>query len=140
MLFIPFALKRMMRVYLIVPFFLLSFLIIYNIGLFDKYSFIDSDLIFHKTLIDTLLDKQLFQNDLVIQFYVKTYPRGYHFLLTVLSGLNLSLPQISKILGLILSFITPFLFYFLGKEIYSDNKAAFFSGLFWGRSSNNSSG
>ncbi len=128
--FIPFALKRMTRWTLVLPFFLVSFFIISNIGFLDQYSFIDGDLVFHKSLVDNLMDKQLFENDKAVQCFVKIYPKGYHFLLICLSYFKLSVPQISKLLGVILSFITPFLFYLLGKEIYQDNKAAFFRWLF----------
>ncbi|MBU1088036.1 MAG: hypothetical protein KKD05_11050 [Candidatus Omnitrophica bacterium] len=130
MFFVPFALNKMRRVYLVIPFFLLSCLVIFNIGLFDKYSFLDSALIFHKTLVDTLIDPSLFQNDQAIEYYLKTYPRGYHLVLALLTNLKLSVAQSSKLLGIILALITPFLFYFLGLELYPDKQIAFFSAIF----------
>ncbi|MCG2712338.1 MAG: glycosyltransferase family 39 protein [Candidatus Omnitrophica bacterium] len=130
MFFLPSALKKMVHWKLIVPFFFISCLAISNIGVFDQYSFVDPDLYFHKSLVDKLLDKQLFINDEAIKFYSEIYPKGYQYLLCFLSNFNLSIPQISKLLGIILSSIIPFLFYFLGKEIYQDRKLAFFSGLF----------
>jgi len=122
----------MIRVYLAIPFFLLSFLIIFNIGFLDKYSFVDSDLIFHKTLVDAVIDPSPFQRDIAIQYYLKVYPRGYHIIFALLSNFKLSVPQISKLLGIILALITPFLFYFLAREIYQNKETSFFSGLFCG--------
>ncbi|MBU1088041.1 MAG: hypothetical protein KKD05_11075 [Candidatus Omnitrophica bacterium] len=132
MFFIPFALKKMQRLYLVVPFFLLCFLLINNIGFLDKYTIIDTDTVFHKALIDTLVDKQLFQNDSAIRFYLKTYPRGYHFLFLPFIKYDLSIPQVSKFFGITLALIIPFLFYFLAKEIFFDKNTAFFAGIFCG--------
>ncbi|MCG2712334.1 MAG: hypothetical protein L6416_08455 [Candidatus Omnitrophica bacterium] len=133
--FIPFALKKKKRWKLAAPFFLLACLIIFHIGFFDRYSFLDSDLIFHKALVDTVIDASSFQQDAAIQYYLKTYPRGYHIILALLCTLKLSVAQISKFLGIILSLITPFLFYFLAREIYQNMEIAFFSGLFCGAAS-----
>lgn len=130
--FLPFAIKKMTRWKLVVPFFIFGLLIISNIGILDQYSFIDSDLIFHKSIADKLIDDQLFENDKAMQCYMQIYPKGYHLLLIFLGFFKLTVFQSSKLLGIILCFITPFLFYFLSKEIYKENKAAFIGGLFCG--------
>jgi len=133
--FVPFTLKKMVRWQFAVPFFFLSCLIIFNAGLFDKYSFIDSDLVFHKSLADNLENHKLFENDKAMRFYMKVYPRGFHYFLNFLRKINLTVPQISKLLGLVLALITPPLFYLIANEVYRDKITAFLSGLFCGAAS-----
>jgi hypothetical protein len=130
LLFIPFALKKKTRWKIAVPFFSLGLLIFVHFGIFEQYSYVDSDLIFHKSLLDMMLDNKIFRYDLAMQFYDKMYPKGYHFLMLFLGKIGISVFTAAKILGLGSCLIVPFLFYFLGRKIYKDNQTAFFAGIF----------
>lgn len=129
-IYIFISLKKHRLFLIVAPFLVVGLFVISSIGIFDIHSFLDSDLSIHKSLIDMLINNNLFCNDRVMQALFKIYPHGYHYILLPFYRLGIPMPLLSKMLGVIFSFITPLLFYYLGSAIYKRRDLAFLSGIF----------
>lgn len=129
-LYILFALNKRKIWMLPLPFLSLGVIVLLNIGIFNKITFLDSDLCFHKSLIDMLGNSEIFHNDKTMEVFYKTYTFGYHYLFYPFYRLGVSVELLSKILGIILSLFIPLIFYYLGLAIYARKDAAFICGLF----------
>ncbi len=129
-LLILYVVKNDKKLLIPIPFVCFVFLLMVNYGLFDMGTFLNSDLVIHKSYLDKLVQPELFKNDVAMQDFFRAYPSGYHYLFLPFYKMGLSVQFLSKLLAIILASVTPALFYFIGMVIYKEKHLALVTGIF----------
>jgi len=116
--------------YYLLPFFVFTGMIILRTGVFNLYTFVDSDMTAHQGIINMMLDRNLFRYDAEMQFFWKIFPRGYYIILLPFVLMGIPAMVISKLLGLLSGLLIPFLLYRLALVVYAEKRTAYFCALF----------